>query len=95
MLEAADGPTALDLSRRHRGEIDVMLTDVVMPGGLSGLELAGQMRLEQPELRVVFTSGHNEDILATHGVSPGEANFIQKPFSMASLLGVLNRVLGN
>lgn len=95
VLEAADGPTALDLSRRHTGQIDVMLTDVVMPGGLSGIELAEQMRSEQPELRVVFTSGHNEDILSSHGVSPEEANFIQKPFSMGSLLGVLNRVLAS
>ncbi len=93
VLEASDGPMALDLSRRHSGEIDVMLTDVVMPGGLSGIELAQQMRAEQPDLRVVFTSGHNEDILSMHGVSPEGANFIQKPFSMGSLLGVLNRVL--
>jgi len=95
VLEAADGPSALDLSRQHSGQIDVMLTDVVMPGGLSGIELAERLRSEQPEVRVVFTSGHNEDILRFHGVSPEGANFIQKPFSMGSLLGALNQALAN
>jgi FixJ family two-component response regulator len=70
-----------------------VLTDVVMPGGLSGIELAEQLRAEQPALRVVFTSGHSEDLLNSQGTFAEGVNFIQKPFTLSSLLHTLHRVL--
>jgi PAS domain S-box-containing protein len=93
VLEAEDGPGALALSRQRAGQIDLLLTDVVMPGGLSGVELAEQLRAEQPALRVVYTSGHNEDLLGSTVSFVEGVNFIQKPFSLGALLNTLNRAL--
>lgn len=93
VLEARDGPGALSVCRERPGKIDVVLTDVVMPGGLSGIELAEQLRAEQPTLRVVFTSGHSEDLLDSKGTLAEGVNFIQKPFTLSSLLHTLHRVL--
>ena len=93
VLEAHDGPGALNVCRERHGKIDVVLTDVVMPGGLSGIELAEQLRAEQPALRVVFTSGHSEDLLNSQGTFAEGVNFIQKPFTLSSLLHTLHRVL--
>ncbi len=93
VLEAQDGPGALSVCRERHGKIDVVLTDVVMPGGLSGIELAEQLRAEQPTLRVVFTSGHSEDLLNSQGAFAEGVNFIQKPFTLSSLLHTLHRVL--
>ncbi len=93
VLEAEDGPGALAQAREHPGELDVVLTDVVMPGGLSGFELAEQLRADQPGLRVVFISGHNEEVLSSQGAVMEGVNFIQKPFSFSTLLQTLKGVL--
>ena len=92
VLEAQDGPSALDLAQHHDGRIDLLLTDVVMPG-MNGGELARQLRRVRTGVRVVFMSGYSTEAVATHGVlSPGAA-FLQKPFSVEELVGRLRDVL--
>jgi CheY-like chemotaxis protein len=83
VLAAASAREALDLSRQHTS-IDVLLTDVVMPGG-SGPELTGRLVEQRPGLKVLYMSGYTEDAIAHHGVlKPGIA-FLHKPFSSESL----------
>jgi PAS domain S-box-containing protein len=72
VLESADAKHALKLWHENKGRIDLLLTDMIMPGGLSGLDLALQMRQEKPELKVIVSSGYNTilsnpDVLASHG----------------------------
>jgi two-component system, cell cycle sensor histidine kinase and response regulator CckA len=92
VLPAADGSEAIRLSDQHAGTIDLLMTDVVMPG-LSGQELARRLVGERPDLRVLFTSGYAEDAIANHGVlSPGTA-FLEKPFTAAELGRKLRELL--
>ena len=84
VLDAGDGSEAIALADRHEGTIDVLMTDVVMPG-LSGQELARRLADRRRGVRVLFTSGYTEDAIANHGVlSPGTA-FLEKPFNAAQL----------
>jgi hypothetical protein len=92
VLEAPDGPTALALAAGHKGQIDLLLTDVVMPG-MSGGELARQLRRQRTRLRVMFMSGYSNEAVATHGaLSPGSV-FLQKPFTVEELVTRLREVL--
>jgi CheY-like chemotaxis protein len=92
VLEAADGPSALHIAEHHTGKIDLLLTDVVMPG-MNGGELARRLQGLRSGIRVVFMSGYSAEAVATHGVlSPGAA-FLQKPFSVEELLERLREAL--
>jgi two-component system cell cycle sensor histidine kinase/response regulator CckA len=86
VLEAPSGMTALDVWARHRHEIQLLLTDVVMPDGMSGLELAHRLRRDRPDLRVIYTSGYSAEI-ATRGIQLQEGfNFLSKPYRAPELL---------
>jgi CheY-like chemotaxis protein len=92
VLEAPDGASALRIAEGHDGKIDLLLTDVVMPG-MNGGELARRLRRVRTGIRVVFMSGYSTEAVSTHGVlSPGSA-FLQKPFSVEELVGRLRDVL--
>jgi CheY-like chemotaxis protein len=94
VLEAASGDDALAVSREHAGPIHLMLTDVVMPG-MSGQEIAENLKLQRPEMQVLFMSGHTENAIVHHGVlDPGTA-FIQKPFKHTVLTHKIREVLDN
>ena len=62
-----------------------MLTDIVMPEGITGWELAGQLRAERPDLKVICVSGYSIDLLNKQFGSPGEFRFLQKPFKPQTL----------
>jgi len=79
VLVAADGEEALRVSRSHPGEIDLLVTDVVMPR-LGGKDLATALRRERPDLRVLYSSGYTENAIVQQGtLKPGVA-FIPKPY---------------
>ena len=81
--EAKDGREALELSRRYTGMIDLLLTDIVMPG-ISGIDLAEKLEQERPELRVLFISGYSG--LTIGGRNPIEGRLhLAKPFSRQEL----------
>jgi two-component system cell cycle sensor histidine kinase/response regulator CckA len=83
---------ALELEKRHRGAIHVLLTDVIMPRG-NGAELALRMRLLRPDIGTVFMSGYTGDVIAKQmGLVPN-AGFVEKPFSLDSLLEAIQSVL--
>jgi PAS domain S-box-containing protein len=92
VLEAAHVDDALALGEAHRGPIDLMLTDVVMPG-MSGPALAARLLGDRPALKVVFMSGYTDDAVARNGVLEPAATFLQKPFAMDVLLRTVREVL--
>jgi two-component system CheB/CheR fusion protein len=92
VLEAADGAEGLAQCRSHPNAIDLMLTDIVMPGGLNGRQLAEQASEICPKLKVILTSGHTTDALVHYGVKLG-APFLQKPFTIHQLAAKVREVL--
>jgi signal transduction histidine kinase len=91
VLEASNGSQVLD----ELGEepIDLLLTDVIMPGGLTGRDLAERLQRDRPELRVLFMSGYTADAIATRGVLDPGISVVEKPFSSADLLGKVRELL--
>jgi PAS domain S-box-containing protein len=88
VLEAANGGDALCVSAVHRGVIDAVVTDVVMPQ-MGGRELALRLREERPEVPVLFVSGYSDD-----DTELANSRFLRKPFSQEELLGALRAVIG-
>ena len=92
VIDAADGPKALELSARHSGEIAVLVTDVVMPG-MSGRELAERLAPTRPAMKVLYTSGYTDDAMVRQGVLNAGVAFLQKPFVPDSLARKVREVL--
>jgi two-component system, cell cycle sensor histidine kinase and response regulator CckA len=92
ILEAAHPDEALRLARKHSGPIDLLVTDVVMPG-MSGRALAEQLELERPGVPVLYTSGYASGRIGVDGVPGMPANFIQKPFAAEELAGKVRELL--
>lgn len=84
VLEARDGAEALAHGLDHPGSIQLLVTDVVLPGQ-PGREIAEQLRARRPELKVLFISGYTDDALVRNGVLHGDIGFLQKPFSPSAL----------
>ena len=92
VLVAGDGTAALAAARLHPGPIHLLLTDVVMPG-LSGPQLAQELRIARPGMRVLFMSGYTDEALGRHGVLEEGIALLEKPFTRGSLLRKLREVL--
>jgi signal transduction histidine kinase/CheY-like chemotaxis protein len=73
--------------------IDILITDLVMPGGVSGRELADQFLVDRPELPVVFVSGYSADTISERGILAAPANVVKKPFSPEELLEAVNHAM--
>lgn len=82
ILEASDGREALNIWKTNAPQIDLLLTDMIMPGGLNGRELADQLREERPGLKVILMSGYSPDRFGTRQT---HNRILLKPFSLASL----------
>jgi PAS domain S-box-containing protein len=91
VLVAADAEEALEEFERHPS-IDVLLTDVVMPGG-SGPDLAARLRQQRDSLKVIYMSGYTEDAITRHGVLISGVAFVEKPFTAAALGAKIREVL--
>jgi PAS domain S-box-containing protein len=83
--EAADGRQALEVWAAHGEAIDLLLTDLVMPGGLTGYELAERLRARQPDLKVLCASGYSEEILGKVSIAGLRFNFLPKPYDEVKL----------
>ena len=92
VLAASHGVDALLQAERHEGRIDLLLTDVVMPG-MSGRELASRLCPLHPEMKVLYTSGYTENVIVHHGVLEPGLRFISKPYSPQALGAAVRAVL--
>lgn len=94
IYEAGSGPEALDIWARHKGEIDLLLTDMVMPQHISGVELAEKLLLQKPTLKVVFVSGYTVDDISTKFLRRhNHALFLQKPYNRINLAQTVRHAL--
>ena len=92
VLVADRGGTALDIARRHKGEIDLLLTDVIMPD-TNGRKLAETIRAARPGMRVLYMSGYPDGAIASHGMlEPGVA-YLAKPFTTEAITRRVREVL--
>jgi nitrogen-specific signal transduction histidine kinase/ActR/RegA family two-component response regulator len=93
VLQAGNGPEALQTWARQRDAIQLLITDVVMPGGLSGLDLADRALEEKPGFRVILISGYSLE-MAKRGLPRSEAlRFLQKPFEAVTLARLVRECL--
>ncbi len=92
VLEAKNGTEALDISQHHSGTINVLMTDVVMPG-ISGRVLADQLVQLRPDIKVIFCSGYTGQTVGAHGILEPGSFFLQKPFTRDALAHKLREAL--
>ncbi|MBK9066388.1 MAG: response regulator [Gemmatimonadetes bacterium] len=93
VLEAADGAEALRLADRWDDAIDLVVTDVIMPG-MSGQELSARLRQQRPWLKILYVSGYTDDAILQHGTLLPNTSFLQKPFTPAGLAQRVRETLG-
>ena len=91
VVEAANGPAALACLEQHP-DVDLLFTDIVMPGGMSGTELAAQVRILRPDIQVLFMSGYAEPDVVRQGQMAGSA-WLKKPHTAAELARTLRTIL--
>jgi CheY-like chemotaxis protein len=92
VIEASDGPSGLRMLDAH-SEITLLLTDVGLPGGINGRQLADEARRRKPGLKVLFASGYARNAIVHHGrLDPG-VELIMKPYTYAALATKVRRVL--
>jgi len=92
VLSCGDGLEALQLADAHNGPIDMLVTDVVMPG-MSGPELANRLKPRRPSCKVLYMSGYSGDAIARRGVLEARIAYLAKPFSAAELSSKVREVL--
>ena len=83
---------ALTVAEKSNGTIDLLLSDVVMPH-MNGLQLAENLHLRHPEMKVLFMSGYTDNRLIRGNTVPANTEYIPKPFSSLELVGKIRRVL--
>jgi two-component system cell cycle sensor histidine kinase/response regulator CckA len=92
VLDAANGAEAMAVAGEHPDGLDLLLTDVILPG-INGRELADQMRILNPRLKVLFTSGYTSDVIARRGVLEPDVAYLPKPFNAEALAAKVREVL--
>ncbi|HET8623385.1 MAG TPA: response regulator [Gemmatimonadales bacterium] len=92
VLAAPDGQTAVALANRHPGPIHLLIVDMMLPG-LSGRELAAQLTIHRPAIKVLYISGTTDDAIARHRVLAPSTEFLQKPFALTQLIQKIRKVL--
>jgi PAS domain S-box-containing protein len=79
VLTASSGQEALEVWEQHQGNVDLLLTDLIMPGGMTGRELAVELKSRKPDLKVIFTSGFNASSVGKDATN-GDTTFLPKPY---------------
>jgi DNA-binding NtrC family response regulator len=86
VIEASSGLAALELWTSTKPHVDLLLTDMVMPDGISGKQLAEKLKAENPNLKVIYTSGYSPDLMGQDFVVQEGINFLQKPYPPQALV---------
>jgi CheY-like chemotaxis protein len=92
VIEAASGIEALKAWDEHEGQIDLLLTDMVMPEGMTGSEVAAQLRKRKPKLKVIFTSGYSSEVIGKD-LSQSNMTFLSKPYLPPQLAQLVRQCL--
>ncbi|MEI4260471.1 response regulator, partial [Roseovarius sp. D0-M9] len=92
VVTASAGAAALDILRA-RSDIDLLLTDVVLPGGMNGRQIATAAQAIWPNLKVLYTSGYSETAIVHHGRLDKDINFLGKPYRRSQLASKVRMVL--
>jgi len=92
VLTAGNGGEAILLLERHEGPIDLLLSDVVMPG-MSGPQLGERLQQRYPGIKLLFTSGYTDDVALRYGLGGDRVQFIGKPYSIVDLTRKVREVL--
>jgi signal transduction histidine kinase/ActR/RegA family two-component response regulator len=93
VLTAASGPEALKVWAEHKAEISLLFTDLIMPGGVSGLQLARQLLHEKPALRILYTSGYSPEIAGRELTIRDGVNYLAKPYELDRLFRTVRAAL--
>ncbi len=93
VLEAANGAAALTVWQQHRAEIQLLLTDLVMPGGMTGKEVAQTLLQENPKLKVIYASGYSVEVAGKDLLLEEGVNFLAKPFQTHKLAHIIRKRL--
>jgi PAS domain S-box-containing protein len=93
VLVAANGPEALEVWKKNEGPIHLLLTDMVMPNGMSGGELAKNLMAKNPKLKIIYTSGYSPEILKQDSLLAQGINFLPKPYDLPALLKAIRLCL--
>ena len=91
VLEAANGIEALEVWKQHRDEIHLLLTDMVMPGGMTGKDLGEQLLKENPKLKVIYASGYSAEVAGKDFPLEEGVNFLTKPFQAQKLAQTIRK----
>ena len=95
IIEASDGREAIELWEKYSSEVDLVLTDMVMPGGYSGLEMLAKLRISRPELKAILMTGYSESIVRSEHVQVKDLRVLQKPFDFDKLVKTISDALGS
>jgi PAS domain S-box-containing protein len=92
VIQATDGITALNIAQQPTKKIDLLLTDVIMPG-INGVQLAEQLQLNNPDLKVIYSSGYTENAISYQMIIDKKLHFIAKPYTIQALATKVRDVL--
>ena len=93
VVEATTGLTAIEVWQEHQKEIRLLLTDLVMPDGMTGQALAARLTAQDPELKVIYTSGYSREVAGLDIPLQDGVNFLSKPFQAAKLAQTVRNIL--
>jgi CheY-like chemotaxis protein len=93
VLEAESADAAVLVWDQHCAEIELLLTDIVMPGTMNGLELGKRLQQEAPDLKVIYTSGYSADLFTADVNLQEGANYLPKPYLFSKLTAIIYRAL--
>ena len=93
VFQAVDGNNALQIWSEYKNEIQLVFTDVIMPGGMNGRELADKLWVEKPKLKVIFSTGYGADALGRGFKLDPELNYLQKPYLPHALARIVRKSL--
>jgi PAS domain S-box-containing protein len=93
VLEASNGDEALEVWEAHRSEIDLIFTDMVMPGSVTGLQLVQKGLADKPNVKAIITSGYNTDQKDLAQIGEGSIVYLSKPYDVVTLTSVIQRCL--
>jgi len=93
VLEAGNGKEALSVWQENREKIDLLLTDIAMPHGISGRELANRLRMENPRLPVILSSGHSHEMIESNEDARRDSTYLSKPYNPDQLAQTVRKTL--